>query len=152
MQWLHIKYECSMNEYVCSAKSLQSCLTLCNAMDCSPPGSSVHGILRTRILEWVAVPLLQGTFPTQGLNPHLLHLLPWQAGSLPLAPLGKSSMKEYSEHRLMNTNSQLLSFSSIFLSQRLIPLWSLAHSFWKGGHISHKNCEFLAYTWLFRYM
>ena len=36
------------------AKSLQSCLTLCNLMNCSPPGSSVHGILQARILEWVA--------------------------------------------------------------------------------------------------
>jgi len=39
-------------------------------MECSPPGSSVHGILQARILEWV---LLQATFPTQGLNPALLH-------------------------------------------------------------------------------
>ena len=36
------------------AKSLQSCLTLCNPKDRSPPSSSVHGILQTRILEWVA--------------------------------------------------------------------------------------------------
>ena len=34
----------------------QSCLTLFNAMDCSPPGSSVHGISQVRILEWVAIP------------------------------------------------------------------------------------------------
>ena len=34
----------------------QSCLTLCNLMDCSPPGSSVHGILQGRTLEWVAIP------------------------------------------------------------------------------------------------
>ena len=38
------------------AKLLQSCLTLCNPMDCSPSGSSVHGILQVRILEWVAIP------------------------------------------------------------------------------------------------
>ena len=63
----------------------QSCSTLCDRVDCSPPGSSVHGILQARILEWVA--LLQGIFPTQGLNPHLLHLLRWQAGSLPVVPL-----------------------------------------------------------------
>ena len=37
------------------AKSLQSCPTPCNPMDCSPPGSSVHGILQARILEWVAI-------------------------------------------------------------------------------------------------
>ena len=45
-----------------------SCLTVCNPMDYSPPGSSVHGILQARILEWVAIPLLQGIFPTQGSN------------------------------------------------------------------------------------
>ena len=36
-------------------KSAQSCLTLCDPVDCSPPGSSVHGILQARILEWVAI-------------------------------------------------------------------------------------------------
>ena len=38
-----------------AAKSLQSCLTLCDPIDGSPPGSSVHGILQARILEWVAI-------------------------------------------------------------------------------------------------
>ena len=38
------------------AKSLQLYLTLCNTMNYSPPGSSVHGILQIRILEWVAMP------------------------------------------------------------------------------------------------
>ena len=33
----------------------QSCPTLCDPMDCSPPGSSVHGILQARALEWVAI-------------------------------------------------------------------------------------------------
>ena len=35
--------------------SAQSCLTLCDPMDCSLPGSSVHGIFQARILEWVAI-------------------------------------------------------------------------------------------------
>ena len=60
-------------------------------MDHSPPGSSVHGILQARILEWVAIPFSKGIFPTQGLVPHLLCLWHWQASSLPLAPLGKPS-------------------------------------------------------------
>ena len=60
---------------------VQSCLTLCNSMDYSPPGSSVHGISQARTLEWVANFLLQGSFPTQGLSSGLLHLLP-QAGGL----------------------------------------------------------------------
>ena len=37
------------------AKSLQSCQTLCDPMDSNPPGSSVHGILQARVLEWVAI-------------------------------------------------------------------------------------------------
>ena len=43
------------------AKSLQSCPTLCDPMDRSPPGSSVHGILQARILEWVAMPFSRGS-------------------------------------------------------------------------------------------
>ena len=41
-------------------RSLQSCLTLCNPMACSPPGSSVHGVLQASILEWVAMPSSRG--------------------------------------------------------------------------------------------
>ena len=44
-----------------AAKSLQSCPTLCNPIDGSPPGSSVPGILQTRILEWVVISLLEKT-------------------------------------------------------------------------------------------
>ena len=43
------------------AKSLQLCLTLCNAVDYSPCCSSVHGILEARILEWVAMPTSKGS-------------------------------------------------------------------------------------------
>ena len=39
----------------------QSCLTVYDPMDCSPPGSSVHGILQARILEWVAMPFSRGS-------------------------------------------------------------------------------------------
>ena len=45
---------------VLRAKSLQSCLTLCNPMDCSLPGSPVYGISQARILEWVATPSFRG--------------------------------------------------------------------------------------------
>ena len=65
-----------MRVCVLCAVSLQSCLTLCYPMDCSLPGSFVHGILQARILEWVA--LLQGIFLTQGSNPCLLCLLPYK--------------------------------------------------------------------------
>ena len=49
-------------------KVTQLCLTLCN-----PTDYTVHGILQARILEWVAVALLQGIYPTQELNPGLPH-------------------------------------------------------------------------------
>ena len=49
------------------AKLLQSYPTLCDPLDCNPPGSSVHGILQARILEWVAMPSSQGSsWPRDG--------------------------------------------------------------------------------------
>ena len=49
-------------EHTCTqAKSLQSCPTLCDTMDCSLPGSSVHGILQARILKWVAMPAFRAS-------------------------------------------------------------------------------------------
>ena len=74
---------------VCT-QSLQSCLTLCDPMNGSPPGSSEHGILQARKNTGVGChALLQGIFLTQGSNQHLLCLLHWQVGSLPLAPTEK---------------------------------------------------------------
>ena len=58
---------------VCCAKLLQSCRTVCNPMTYSPPGSSVHGILQARRACCHA--LLQGLFPTQGLNLRFLRPL-----------------------------------------------------------------------------
>ena len=60
----------------------QSCLTLCDLKDHSLPGSSVHGIFRTRILEKIAISY--SYFLTQGSNLHLWCLLPWQVDYLPL--------------------------------------------------------------------
>ena len=48
------------------AKSLQSCLTLCDPMDCSLPGSTVCRILQARILEWVSMPSSRGPFQPRG--------------------------------------------------------------------------------------
>ena len=45
----------SLTAAVAAAKSLQSCPTLCDPMDCSLLGSSVHGIFQARVLEWVAI-------------------------------------------------------------------------------------------------
>ena len=58
-------------------------------MGCSPPGSFVHGILQAGVGYHF---LLQGIFPTQGLNLGLLHLLHWQVDSLPPCHLGSLSL------------------------------------------------------------
>ena len=68
-------------------------------MDCSLPGFSVHGILQARILELGCRALFQGIFLTQGLSPCLLHLLHWQAGSLPLVLPGKPRLQYKEEER-----------------------------------------------------
>ena len=54
------KYLCIF-KYVCMLNHLELCLTLWDPMVCSPPGSSVHGILQARILEWVAIPSSRGS-------------------------------------------------------------------------------------------
>ena len=74
---------------VCCCLVTQSCPTLCDPVDCSPPGSSVHGDSPGKSTAVSCRALLQGIFPTQGLNPRLLCLPYWQAGSLPLVWPGK---------------------------------------------------------------
>ena len=66
--------------------SLRHVWLFCNPMDCSPPGSSVHGILQARLLEWVAISFSSGIFLTQESNPRLLfgrwslyHWVTWKA-------------------------------------------------------------------------
>ena len=51
------------NGMLCHAQSIQLYLTLCNSMGYSPSGSSVHGILQERILEWVTMPSSRGSSP-----------------------------------------------------------------------------------------
>ena len=65
----HVPNDGASSEYyqpikngACCCLLTQSCMILCNPMDCSPPGSSVHGILQARILEWVAISFSRGYF------------------------------------------------------------------------------------------
>ena len=90
-----------------------SCLTLFNPMDSSLPGSSVHGILQARILEWVATSFSRKSSGTQRLNPQLLY---WQVDSLPLSHLGRSH-KEY----------QFSSVQSLSCAQLFAIPWTAAH-------------------------
>ena len=84
----------------------QSCPTLCDPMDCSLPGSSAHGVLQARILEWVAVPFSRDV-PNTGIEPRSPTL---QADSLLAEPAGKPK----------NTVVDSLSLlQGIFMTQKL---------------------------------
>ena len=68
----------------CACMSAQSCLTLCDPLDCSPPGFSVHGISQARLLEWVAI-----SFSRRSSQPGIKPVSPaLQKDSLPLSHLG----------------------------------------------------------------
>ena len=80
------------HEWICvcmHTKLLQWCLTLCNTMDSSPPGSSVHEILQARILEWTAMPSPRAFSQPQDRTHISLCFLHQQVDLLPLAPPGK---------------------------------------------------------------
>ena len=76
--FFHRVHQCSM------PKPFQ---TVCDPMDCSPPGFSVLGILQARILEWVTILSSRGSFRPRD-QTCLRHLLHWQVGSLPLSHVG----------------------------------------------------------------
>ena len=95
-----------------------SCQILCDPMDCSLPDSSVHGISPGNDTGVDCHTLLQGIFPTQGQNSHLLCLLHWQAGSLPLAlprHLGKCAEGEATRKifLLFHISSSIMQISHI---------------------------------------
>ena len=75
------------------------------------PGSSVHGIFPTRILEWVAISSSRGIFPTRKSSLHILH---WQENSLPLSHLG----------------SPKAAVDSIWMSLILLQ-WSVIYGCWR---------------------
>ena len=90
---------------VAAAKSLQSCPTLCDPIDGSPPGSSVHGILQARTLEWVAISFSNAwkwKVKVKSLSRVWLFSTPWTAAHQAPPPMG-FSRQEYGVgcHRLL---------------------------------------------------
>ena len=94
------------------AKSLQLYLTLCDPVDCSPPSSSVHGIVQAR-RRVSCHALLQRIFLAQGSNLHLLCLLHWEMAFLPIAPPGKP---------VYESSVQLKRGKGLFCASYLSPL------------------------------
>ena len=92
----HFKYSGSRDMNSCGHKgfecvvSLQSCLTLCDSMDCSQPGSSVHSILQVRILKSVAMPFSRKSFQSKDWTPSSPTATALQIDSLPLSHQGNT--------------------------------------------------------------
>ena len=76
----------------------QSCPTLCDPMDCSLLGSSVHGDSLGKNTGVGCHDLLQGIFPTQGLQTRLLHFLHWQTDSFTTSATWEAPQKQRSNH------------------------------------------------------
>ena len=75
-------------------------MTLCDSVDRSPPGSSVHGDPPGKNTGVGCLALLQGIFPIQEWNLRLLRFLHWQAGSLPLATPAAGGRTIRKQHRI----------------------------------------------------
>ena len=104
-------------QHLCRAQSLQSCLTLCDPMDCSPP---VHGDSPGKNTGVGCQALLQGIFLTQGLNPHLLH---YSRILYSLNHLGSQSAS------ILNNYSTSTSFLTSMVFE-FVALWSLTYWCW----------------------
>ena len=107
--------------------------SLCNPMDRSPPGSSVHGILQVRVLKWVACPSL-GHLP----DLCLLHLLNWQVGSLPLVPPGKPSI-QFGTNQMHSIVHHILAPSALLSCSGLVALWAPLWAAGKNLYILFRN-------------
>ena len=119
------------------AKSLQSCPTLCEPMDYSPPGSSVPGILQERILEWVAIPFPRGSSGPR--DQTWVSCVCCIAGRFFTAePPGKPIWYIV----VCISWSQLPNLSLLQSLQKLLKLHLI--NFLRGGGLCHRTCRILA--------
>ena len=123
------------------AQSLQSCLTLCNPMECSPPGSSVHEDSPGKNTAVGFCALLKRIFLTQGLNLCLLCLLHWQAGSLPLVPPGEPCHLYILAKYLKNMETYLQTKTCAYCSQQLCFYQPKLRGFPGGSDGKESTCS-----------
>ena len=124
----------SFNFHVAAAKSLQLCLTLCDPIDGSPPGSSVHGTLQARTLEWVAISFSRRSFrPRDWTHVCLLH---WQASSLPLSHQGKKWLLLWTQLNVSYFTTNSYHYWAGILCLTLYQVLFL-HWKWKWNLLSH---------------
>ena len=115
----------------------KSCLILCDPMDCSQPGSSDHGILQERILEWVAMPSSRG-LPNLGIKPRSPTL---QVDFLPTEPAGKPKNTRVCSLSLLQGN-----FSTQELNLGLLLAGGFLTS-WAACSIQFSHSVMSKYLW-----
>ena len=128
MSWIYLLLiiETDFNWYTAAAttKSLQSCPTLCDTIDGSPPGSSIPGILQARILEWVAISFSNACMRTKSLQ-----LCPTLCDPMDSSPPGSSV------HRILQ--ARILEWVAISFS-KLIYYTSKKEKWLELKHLSQK--------------
>ena len=118
----------------------QSCLSLCNPMDCSSPGSSVYGILQARILEWVAISFYRG-LPKWGIEPRSPAL---QADSLSSEPPGQTQLGL----KLLHISSHKLHVFKYLYRTWILWVCKTKQKFWSWTDLdSNSGCFWLGH-WL----
>ena len=114
--------------------------TLCNPVDCSPPGSSVHGILQARILECVAMPSSRRSSHPRDRTRVSYIYLHWQAGSLPLVSLGSRDLPKPEQLKPIALDLGRAEVGNLVLSAPTIRCWNNYHvpdSFYALAHLIH---------------
>ena len=132
-------YHNTVNGYESEKLIAQLCLTLCNPVDCSPPGSSVHGILQARILKWVTIPFSRGSSRSR----HWTLVSCIAGGFFTLSHLGTSILKHYPWliNSLLSHNNPLGWRSELGKSKDTLPDYENLYQF----HVSMYN--FILINW-----
>ena len=100
------------------AKSPQLCSTFCDPMDCSPPGSSVHGMLHSRILEWVVRPYFKGSsWPRD--RTYIPCVTCIAGGCFTAEPLGKPYVKIVKRINKLNASNDTETYLSWIVNRML---------------------------------
>ena len=98
------------------------CLTLCDPMDCSPPGSSVHGILQARVLEWIAISFSRGSsWPRDWIRVSCIGrrvLYHWATSKVPLITMSRSHFKgKQGCHTSINSQTYMSKITYVYKSK-----------------------------------
>ena len=127
----------------------QSCLTLCHPMDCSPSGSSFHGILQAGILEWVAISFSRGSSrPREHCRQILYH--PSQVSENESRSVVSNSLQPHGLYNPWNSPGQNTGMGGLSLLQGIFPTqesnWGLLHCRQILYQLSYQGSPRLSYN------